>query len=152
MFTKAEQRTKVEEINLGPSLGRELEGDVIIVMNKDTSNVIVHKGKRCLKIKKESKASASIVQESSDEAEGDDVLTVTVSSSEDGWILDTRDSYHMTSNKNWFSFFRRWEDNVRIGDDKELVVQGSGSVQIQMYDGTVRVYSMPGMFLPYERI
>ena len=41
----------MEKINLGPSLERELEGNVITVMNKDTSNVIVHKGKWCLKRK-----------------------------------------------------------------------------------------------------
>ena len=45
----------------------------------------------------------------------------------------------MTYNINWFSFFRRWENSVRIGDDKKLTVQGSGSVQIQMHDGTVGV-------------
>ncbi|KAI4379947.1 hypothetical protein MLD38_006183 [Melastoma candidum] len=87
------------------------------------------------------KAIASVVRESSDEGEyeGSDVLTVATSSLTDTWIMDSGASYHMTFNKDWFNSFKKWNNFVRLGDDKAIPVLGSGSVQIKMYYGTVRI-------------
>ncbi|KAI4339466.1 hypothetical protein MLD38_024409 [Melastoma candidum] len=87
------------------------------------------------------KAIASVVRESSDEGEyeGSDVLTVATSSLTDTWIMDSGASYHMTFNKDWFNSFKKWNSSVRLGDDKAIPVLGTGSVQIKMYDETVRI-------------
>ncbi|KAI4328696.1 hypothetical protein L6164_021031 [Bauhinia variegata] len=104
------------------------------------------------KEKKESdgKASASVVQESSDEGdfEGSDVLTVVTTNALDTWMMDSGASYHMTFNKNWFHSFKEWKGSVSLGDDEVLPVKGSGLLQIKMYDGIVRTFDawyVPGL-------
>ena len=105
-----------------------------------------------------SNASAAVVQDSSevsqhssDEGESSDVLTVSTSSSANTWVMDTGASYHMTFSKNLFTSFKEWNGSVKLGDDEELSVKGSGSVQIKMYDGMVRTLDAC-MFLIYEKI
>ncbi|RVW57769.1 Retrovirus-related Pol polyprotein from transposon TNT 1-94 [Vitis vinifera] len=71
-------------------------------------------------------------QDSSDEGEGGDVLTVSTSSSAESWILDTGASYHMAYSRDLFTTFKEWNGSVKLGDDGELGVKGSGSVQIKM--------------------
>ncbi|RVW63516.1 Retrovirus-related Pol polyprotein from transposon TNT 1-94 [Vitis vinifera] len=87
-------------------------------------------------------------QDSSDEGEGGDVLTVSTSSSAESWILDTGASYHMAYSRDLFTTFKEWNGSVKLGDDGELGVKGSGSVQIKMYDGLVRTLNawyVPGL-------
>ncbi|RVW55028.1 Retrovirus-related Pol polyprotein from transposon TNT 1-94 [Vitis vinifera] len=87
-------------------------------------------------------------QDSSDEGEGGDVLTVSTSSSAKSWILDTGASYHMTYSRDLFTTFKEWNGSVKLGDDGELGVKGSGSVQIKMYDRLVRTLNawyVPGL-------
>ena len=56
-------------------------------------------------------------QDSSDEGEGGDVLTVSTASSVESWILDTGASYHMTYSRDLFTTFKEWNESVRLGDD-----------------------------------
>ena len=92
--------------------------------------------------KKESsgKANAVVAQDSSDEGESGDVLTVSTTGSTNTWVLDTGASYHMTFSKELFTVFKQWNGSVKLGDDMELDVKGSGSVQIRMFDGMVRTF------------
>ena len=96
-----------------------------------------HKRKNCPQLKKErnnnaratvARSSAVISGESSDEGDGEDVLTVSTIGSTDTWVMDTGASYHMTFNKELFSSFKEWNGSVKLGDDEELGVKGSGVV------------------------
>ncbi|RVW79759.1 Retrovirus-related Pol polyprotein from transposon TNT 1-94 [Vitis vinifera] len=87
-------------------------------------------------------------QDSSDEGKGGDVLTVSTSSSAESWILDTGASYHMAYSRDLFTTFKEWNGSVKLGDDGELGVKGSGSVQIKMYDRlvkTLNAWYVPGL-------
>lgn len=46
-----------------------------------------------------------VVQESSREGDNGYVLTVSISSFANAWFLDSRASYHMTYNCDWFCTF-----------------------------------------------
>ncbi|KAJ1386525.1 Retrovirus-related Pol polyprotein from transposon TNT 1-94 [Sesbania bispinosa] len=105
--------------------------------------------KNCPQLKKDrnSNASATVVRssaaisgESLDEGDDGDVLTVSTTGSAETWVMDTGASYHMTFNKELFSSFKEWNGSVKLGDDEELGVKGSGAVQIKMYDGMVRTF------------
>ncbi|RVW66143.1 Retrovirus-related Pol polyprotein from transposon TNT 1-94 [Vitis vinifera] len=60
-------------------------------------------------------------QDSSDEGEGGDVLTVSTSSSAELWILDTGASYHMAYSQDLFTTFKEWNGSVKLGDDGSWV-------------------------------
>jgi hypothetical protein len=47
--------------------------------------------------------------------------------------------HNMIFLKNLFTSVKEWNDSVKLGDDKELSVKGSGSMQIKIYDGMVRM-------------
>jgi len=116
-----------------------------------------HIRKNCPQLKKErnnnaratvARSSAVVSGESSNEGDGGDVLTVGTIGSADTWVMDTGASYHMTFNKELFSSFKKWNGSVKLGDDEELGVKGSGAVQIKMYDGIVRTFDawyVPGL-------
>jgi hypothetical protein len=55
----------------------------------------------------------------------------------------------MTFSKNLFTSFKEWNISVKLGDDKQFSVKGSGYVQIKMYDEMVRMLDPLGMFLTY---
>ncbi|KAK3016961.1 hypothetical protein RJ639_007857 [Escallonia herrerae] len=92
-----------------------------------------HKGKK----KDNSKmANTGVVEDNYD---GTDVLSVTISSSDGGWILDTGCSYHMCPNRDWFATYRLFDGGkVLMGNDVTCKVVGIGSIQIRMHDGIVR--------------
>ncbi|KAK3036404.1 hypothetical protein RJ639_030003 [Escallonia herrerae] len=74
-----------------------------------------------------------------DNSDGADVLSVTISSSDGGWILDTGCSYHMCPNRDWFVTYRSFDGGkVLMGSDVACKVVGIGSIQIKMHDGIVR--------------
>ncbi|KAK2986265.1 hypothetical protein RJ640_021834 [Escallonia rubra] len=74
-----------------------------------------------------------------DNSDGADVLSVTISSSDGGWILDTGCSYHMCPNRNSFATYRSFDGGkVLMGNDVACKVVGIGSIQIRMHDGIVR--------------
>ncbi|KAK3036784.1 hypothetical protein RJ639_030814 [Escallonia herrerae] len=81
-------------------------------------------------------ADAGVVEDNSD---GADVLSVTISSSDRGWILDTGCSFHMCPNRDWFVTYRSFDGGkVVMGNDVAYKVVGIGSIQIKMHDGIVR--------------
>jgi len=55
------------------------------------------------------------------------------------WMLDTRGTYHVCPNKNWFSSFEKLDGcSVIIGADLPYNMKGIGTVQIKMFDGIVQ--------------
>ncbi|KAK3016566.1 hypothetical protein RJ639_005827 [Escallonia herrerae] len=67
------------------------------------------------------------------------VLSVTISSSDGGWILDTGCSYHMCPNRDWFTTYHSFDGGkVLMGNDVACKVVGIVSIQIRMHDGIVR--------------
>ena len=73
-----------------------------------------------------------------DEGDDGEVLTVCRYSSTNAWVLDSRASYHMTSNHNWFNSFKEWNHTVKMSDDWVKNIKGSGTVHIKMHNGIVR--------------
>ncbi|KAK3013882.1 hypothetical protein RJ639_009279 [Escallonia herrerae] len=81
-------------------------------------------------------ANARIIEDNSDDV---DVLSVTISSSDGGWILDMGYSYHRCPNREWFATYRSFDGGkFLIRNDVACKVVGIGSIQIRMYDGIVR--------------
>ncbi|KAK2970510.1 hypothetical protein RJ640_001715 [Escallonia rubra] len=79
---------------------------------------------------------AGVVEDNSDDA---DVLSVTISSSDEGWILDTGCSYHMCPNRDWFATHRSFDcGKFLMGNDVACKVVEICSIQIRMHDGIVR--------------
>ena len=55
------------------------------------------------------------------------------------WILNTRATYHLCPNKDWFSSFEKVDRcSVIMGDDRPCNMEGIGRVQIKMFDEIVR--------------
>ncbi|CAD6206844.1 unnamed protein product [Miscanthus lutarioriparius] len=69
----------------------------------------------------------------------------------DEWILDSACSFHICTNRNWFSSYKPMQkgDVVRMGDDNPCDIVGIGSVQIKTDDGMTRTLKniryIPGM-------
>lgn len=59
-----------------------------------------------------------VVYESSNEWVDGDVMIVCTSSSTDAWILESRTSYHMKFNLDWFDSFKQWNGTFDIDDDE----------------------------------
>ncbi|KAK2982593.1 hypothetical protein RJ640_002082 [Escallonia rubra] len=88
------------------------------------------------KIDNSKTADAGVVEDNSDDA---DILSVTISSSYEGWILDTGCSYHMCPNRDWFATYRSFDSGkFLMGNDVACKVVEIGSIQIRMHDGIVR--------------
>lgn len=69
-----------------------------------------------------------------------EVLAVSEHDSGDEWILDSRCSYHMCPNKDWFVTYQSLnEGKVLLGNHASCKVVGIGTVKIKMFDGIVRV-------------
>ncbi|KAK3039652.1 hypothetical protein RJ639_027243 [Escallonia herrerae] len=74
-----------------------------------------------------------------DNSNGARVLSITISSSDGRWILNTGCSYHMCLNRDWFATYRSFDGGkVLIGNDVACKVVGIGSIQIRKHDGIVR--------------
>ncbi|KAK2993539.1 hypothetical protein RJ640_007371 [Escallonia rubra] len=81
-------------------------------------------------------ADAGVVEDNSD---GADVLSVTISSLDGGWILGMSYSYHMCPNRDWFSPYRSFDGcKVLMGNNVACKVVGICSIQIRIHDGIVR--------------
>ncbi|CAD6231032.1 unnamed protein product [Miscanthus lutarioriparius] len=82
-----------------------------------------------------------------------DVLVVFVGcvAGRDEWILDSACSFHICSNRDWFSSYESVQsgDVVRMGDNNPREIVGIGSVQIKIHNGMIRtlkdVRHIPGM-------
>ncbi|KAK3009127.1 hypothetical protein RJ639_013702 [Escallonia herrerae] len=81
-------------------------------------------------------ADAGVVEDNSD---GVDVVSVTISSSDIWWILDTGCSYHMCPNRDWFTTYCLFDGGkVLMENDAARKVVRISSIQIRMHDGIVR--------------
>ncbi|KAK3002536.1 hypothetical protein RJ639_020933 [Escallonia herrerae] len=81
-------------------------------------------------------ADTGVVEDNSD---GADVLSVTISSSDEGWIIDTGYSYHICPNRDLFATYRSFDGGkVLMENDVACKVVGISSIQIRMHDGIVR--------------
>ena len=57
--------------------------------------------------------------------------------SKDDWILDSGCTYHISSNRNWFSTYKFIEGRVVLtGNDSQSTAIGIGTVELRMHDGT----------------
>ncbi|CAD6232026.1 unnamed protein product [Miscanthus lutarioriparius] len=82
-----------------------------------------------------------------------DVLVVFVGcvAGRDKWILDSTCSFHICSNRDWFSSYKSMQsgDVMRMEDNNPREIVGIGSVQIKMHDGMIctlkDVRHIPGM-------
>nr|KYP40490.1 Retrovirus-related Pol polyprotein from transposon TNT 1-94 [Cajanus cajan] len=139
--------SNVDDVGLTVCRGRSMKRGNSVRCYK--CKEVGHIRKNCPQLKKERninasaavvRSSATVSGESSDEGDGRDVLTISTTGFADTWVMDTGASYHMTFNRKLFNSFKEWNGSVKLGDDEELGVKGSGAVQIKMYDGMVRTF------------
>lgn len=65
------------------------------------------------------------------------------------WFLDSGCSNHMCGTREWFiEFDGSFRQNVKLGDDRRMMVEGKGSLRLEI-NGTIRVitsvYFVPGL-------
>ncbi|KAG8503097.1 hypothetical protein CXB51_000873 [Gossypium anomalum] len=98
------------------------------------------RNKRVVESNEEDVAGANLADEN-----GDDFLLVSTSDNSkltSEWILDSRCSFHMCPNREWFSTYSSVEGGVvRMGNYSSSKVIGIGTVKIKMHDGTIRILS-----------
>ncbi|CAL9005189.1 unnamed protein product, partial [Prunus brigantina] len=59
------------------------------------------------------------------------------------WILDSRCSYHMYSNKEWFDTYNKEDGSeVMMGDGSMCRVKSTGTIKVKMHDGAIRTLGM----------
>jgi hypothetical protein len=71
----------------------------------------------------------------------DEVLSIGIGSHHDQqWLLDSGASNHMHLHRHWFITYQSIDDGiVYMGKDISCKVVGIGSIQIKMFDGTVKI-------------
>jgi hypothetical protein len=71
----------------------------------------------------------------------DEVLSTSIGLRHDQqWLLDFDASNHMCLHKHWFFTYHSIDDGiVYMGNDISCKVVGIGSIQIKMFDGTVKI-------------
>ena len=96
-----------------------------------------HMRRDCPLLKKGRSASASLAAHEDDsDSNSCELLAVSNEKSEEAWILDSASSYHVTSEKKWFSSYIFGEFGVvHLGDDVSYRVVRVGNVKFKMYDG-----------------
>jgi hypothetical protein len=84
--------------------------------------------------------SANVVEDNSDDANGD-MLSVAFTSEHPmgSWILDSAYSFHVTPNSDWFDTYRSVNYGiVTMGNGAHCKIIGIGNIRIKMFDGVVR--------------
>lgn len=76
-------------------------------------------------------------------------INLNKSDDEHVWFLDSGCSNHMCGTKEWFSEFDgSFRQNVKLGDDRRMVVEGKGNLRLDI-NGMIRVitsmYFVPGL-------
>ncbi|KAK9067917.1 hypothetical protein SSX86_012028 [Deinandra increscens subsp. villosa] len=67
-----------------------------------------------------------------------EVLTVSQGSSKNHWVMDSGCSYHMSPNQGFFKDLELKDMGpVKLGDDRECFIEGIGTVEIKMQNGSV---------------
>lgn len=58
---------------------------------------------------------------------------------EEVWFLDSSCSNHMCGERDWFVYFdKNFSKNVKLGDDRIMMVKGIGSIRLQI-NGSVQL-------------
>ena len=53
--------------------------------------------------------------------------------------MDTGATYHVCPNQDWFSNFEKLEGcSIVMGDNHPCIMEGVGTIQIEMFDGMIR--------------
>ena len=120
---------------------------------QNTSHYCKKKGhivKDCYKLKGKEKTPdmASVAKDSTDL--NDSIITecLGVDCPHDVWILDSRCSYHMSSDKSLFTSYRVCNDGmVTMGNNIACKAIRIGTIQIKLHDGVVRTLTMFIIFL-----
>ncbi|CAD6252723.1 unnamed protein product [Miscanthus lutarioriparius] len=104
------------------------------------------------KRKNKSTGKVSVAAAASDDDSGDCLVVFAgCVAGHDEWIFDSACSFHICTNRNWFSSYKPVQkgDVVRMGDDNPCDIVGIGSVQIKTDDGMTRTLKniryIPGM-------
>lgn len=72
--------------------------------------------------------------------ESADVLVATNKKTEEGWVLDSRCSFHMCPIKNWFENYQEVNGGkVIMGNNAMCRITGIGNVKLKLNDDTVRI-------------
>ncbi|CAD6233578.1 unnamed protein product [Miscanthus lutarioriparius] len=118
------------------SIFKDIVADLVSIENKEKRN-----GTYKPKNKSDGDGKASVVF-AADSSDSGDVLVVLAGcvASRDEWILDSACSFHICSNRDWFSSYKSTHsgDVVRMGDNNPREIVGIGSVEIKMHDGMIR--------------
>jgi hypothetical protein len=88
-----------------------------------------------------SSKSANVVEDNSDDADGD-MLSVASTSEHpvDSWILDSACSFHVTPNRDWFDTYKLVNSSiVTMGNGAHCKITGIGNIRIKMFDDVVRM-------------
>ena len=68
------------------------------------------------------------------------MVGITLTCHSDEWILDSGYTYHMCSNKCWFSSFKELDGGVVFkGNDNACKTMRISSIQLKNYDGSIQV-------------
>ena len=78
------------------------------------------------------------------------VAALATHTSEDVWLIDSGASFHMTSQRDWFSKYEEFDGGkVYLGHNSHLNIVGHGRVKIRFHDGRVKgidgVLHIPGL-------
>jgi hypothetical protein len=90
---------------------------------------------------KGSSKSANVVEDNSDDADGDMLFVASTSKHlMDSWILDSACSFHVTPNIDWFDTYMSINSGiVTMGNNAHYKITSIGNIRIKMFDGVVRM-------------
>ncbi|KAG8489132.1 hypothetical protein CXB51_017197 [Gossypium anomalum] len=105
------------------------------VQNKIKREAANQKGKQ-----PESFGEADVVEDYSD----GELLAASANNSKvsEEWILDSGCTFHMSSNRDWFTTYETVSEGVVLmGNNASCKIAGVGTIKVEMYDGVVRTLS-----------
>jgi hypothetical protein len=87
-----------------------------------------------------SSKSANVVEDNSDDADGDMLSVVSTSEHHvDSWILDSACSFHVMPNRDWFDTYMSVNSSiVTIDNGAHCKITGIENIKIKMFDGMIR--------------
>ena len=142
LFVRGRNQEKGTSNNRGKSRSKSRK-------RKDKCNYCRQEGHwkvNCLKLKGKGKSATTSsgtndvagVADSSG-SDGENVLSVSIGSPGDVWILDSGCTYHMCPSRDWFASYQSIDGGVVLmGNNMSCKVVGIGTVRIKMHDGIVR--------------
>lgn len=109
-----------------------------------------HIHKDCKEERKNKKKKFDSDSESEKEDGDAFITTLATRVGNDTWLIDSGASFHMISNKDWFSKYGEFNGGkMYLGDDSHLYIVGRGKVRIRFPDGRIKrisgVLHIPGL-------